>query len=91
MSKGTSTYCCMHHTTIDESAMTKVTAAPMPSDVSTLDDTPRNGHIPRNCASTTLLTKMQPMTIANSVTVGTLTEPLLNACNISCEISPIKP
>jgi hypothetical protein len=45
-------------------AITKVTAAPMPSEVSTFDDTPRKGQMPRNCASTTLLTKMAPMMIA---------------------------
>ena len=44
--------------------MTNVTAAPIPIEVSTFDDTPRNGQMPRNCASTTLLTKMAPMMIA---------------------------
>jgi len=45
-------------------AMTNTTAAPMPSEVFTLFDTPRNGHMPRNWASTTLLTKIAPIMIA---------------------------
>ena len=45
-------------------AMTNVTAAPMPIEVSTFDDTPKKGQMPRNCASTTLFTKMAPMMIA---------------------------
>jgi len=44
--------------------MTNVTAAPMPIEVSTFDDTPKKGQMPRNCASTTLFTKMAPMMIA---------------------------
>ncbi len=44
--------------------MTNTTAAPMPSEVFTLFDTPRNGHMPRNWASTTLLTKIAPIMIA---------------------------
>ena len=39
---------------------TNVTA-PMPNDVPTRLDTPRNGQIPRNCDSTTLLTKIELM------------------------------
>ena len=35
---------------------TKVTAAPIPTAVSTFLDTPKNGHIPKNCDVITLLT-----------------------------------
>ena len=44
--------------------MTNTTAAPMPSDVFTLLETPRKGQMPRNCERTTLLTKIAPMMIA---------------------------
>ena len=54
----------MGHATTAVRAMTKVTAAPIPMEVSTFDDTPRKGQMPRNCASTTLLTKMAPMIMA---------------------------
>jgi hypothetical protein len=44
-------------------ASTNVTAAPIPSDVETLPDTPRNGQMPRNCDRTILLTKIELMII----------------------------
>ena len=42
---------------------TAVTAIPMPEAVSTFFDTPKKGQMPRNCANTTLLTKMATMII----------------------------
>ena len=42
----------MHHVIIDASTTTNVTATPIPVAVSVLDDTPRNGQIPKNCANT---------------------------------------
>ena len=38
-------------------------AAPMPAAVSTFLDTPKNGQIPKNCASTTLLTNTAAINI----------------------------
>ncbi len=46
-----------------ESVSTKVTAPPIPMAVSNFFDTPRNGQMPRNCDSTTLLTKMADINI----------------------------
>ena len=46
------------------SAMTKMTATLMPNAESSFLLTPRKGQMPRNCASTTLFTKMAPMMIA---------------------------
>ena len=46
------------------SVSTKVTAAPMPSDVSIFLLTPRNGQMPRNCESTMLLTNMADINIS---------------------------
>ncbi len=40
------------------SAITKRTAPPIPNEVETRDETPRKGHIPKNCAKTTLFTNM---------------------------------
>jgi hypothetical protein len=88
--KGLRTYVCKHHVTTDDSAITKVTAIPIPNDVSTLDDTPRKGHIPRNCESTTLFTKIAPIIMANSVTTGTEMLPVAKPSSTSAEIfSPI--
>ena len=59
--------------TIDDNAMTNVTAAPIPIEVSTFDDTPKKGQIPRNCANTTLFTNIAPMIIAkyeSSITIS---------------------
>ena len=46
-------------------AMTNVTAAPMPTEVLTLLDTPKNGQMPKNCDRTTLLTKMEALIMTN--------------------------
>ena len=53
--------CIRDRATTDEMAMTNVTAAPMPTEVLTLLDTPKNGQMPKNCDRTTLLTKMEAM------------------------------
>ena len=55
---GTSTYFCRRKVTSVAMAITKVTAAVMPTAVPTFLDTPRNGQIPRNWLRTTLLTKI---------------------------------
>jgi hypothetical protein len=71
--KGTSINSWIDQATIDDNAITNVTAAPIPIDVSTFDDTPRKGQIPRNCANTTLFTKIAPMIIAKyeiSITIS---------------------
>ena len=63
----------MSYATTDDNAITKVTAAPIPNEVSTFDETPRKGQIPKNCAKTTLLTKIAPMIIAkyeSSITIS---------------------
>jgi hypothetical protein len=62
--KGTRIKVWIDHATIEAKAITKVTAAPIPSEVFTLDDTPKKGQIPRNCAKTTLFTNIAPMIIA---------------------------
>jgi hypothetical protein len=43
--------------------ITKATAAPIPMDVSTFLETPRNGHIPRNCEKMMLLTNIAEINI----------------------------
>ena len=43
--------------------ITKVTAPVIPKAVETFLDTPRNGQIPKNCASTMLLTKTAAINI----------------------------
>jgi hypothetical protein len=45
------------------SVSTKATAADIPSEVSIFFDTPRNGHIPKNCDNTMLFTNMALMKI----------------------------
>ena len=45
-------------------------------EVFTFDDTPRNGQMPRNCESTTLLTNIAPITTAKSVIDSTLIVPV---------------
>ena len=42
---------------------TNVTAAPIPTAVSTFLETPRKGQIPKNCAKTTLLTNIATIII----------------------------
>ena len=41
--------------------MTKRTAAPIPTEVETLFETPRKGQIPKNCAKTMLFTRIALM------------------------------
>jgi hypothetical protein len=43
--------------------ITKTTAPPIPTDVESLLETPRNGQIPRNCANTMLFTKIAEIMI----------------------------
>lgn len=43
--------------------ITNITAADIPIEVSIFLDTPRNGHIPRNCANTMLLTNIAEIMI----------------------------
>ena len=62
--KGTSTYFCSRKVTSVAMAITKVTAAVMPTAVLTFFDTPRNGHTPRNWLRTTLLTNIAEMKIS---------------------------
>ena len=61
--KRSRTYFCTRNVTIVESVSTKVTAAPIPAAVSIFFETPRNGHIPRNCDSTILFTNTAAINI----------------------------
>ena len=53
----------MSHVTIVAKVMTKITAAPIPNEVDIFLDTPRKGHIPRNCVNTILLTNIADINI----------------------------
>ena len=64
MCNGTSTNCCKRNVTIVASVSTKATAAPIPIAVSTFFDTPRNGHMPKNCDKTMLFTNIADMNIS---------------------------
>jgi hypothetical protein len=44
-------------------AITNITAAPIPIELEILFDTPRKEQMPRNCESTTLLTKSEEIMI----------------------------
>ena len=56
-----SRYFCNKYVTIVAIVITNVTAAPIPIAVLTFLETPKKGHIPKNCASTILLTNMAVM------------------------------
>ena len=47
---------CIKYVITDANAKTKVTATPIPTAVSTFLETPKKGHIPKNCDVITLLT-----------------------------------
>ena len=51
-------------------AITNATAAPIPMDVSTFLDTPRNGQIPRNLDSTKLFTNTALIIIVNILIIS---------------------
>ena len=51
------------YVTIDAIVIKNVTAAPIPIAVLTFLETPKKGHIPKNCASTMLLTKTAAINI----------------------------
>ena len=61
--KGSNKYFWIKNVTIVEIANTKVTAAPIPIEVSTFLETPKNGQIPKNCDNTTLLTNTATINI----------------------------
>ena len=56
--------------------ITNITAADIPIEVSIFLDTPRNGHIPRNCANTILLTNIAEIMIKNGYTEVTIATPV---------------
>ena len=63
MFSGTRTYFYNAEVTNVASAMTNVTAAPIPKAVFTLLETPKNGQIPRNCTKMILFTSTAPIII----------------------------
>ncbi len=60
----------MNQVTTVATVMTKVTAIPIPSEVSTFLETPMKGQMPRNRANTKLLTKTALTRIRKSSTMG---------------------
>ena len=60
---GSSTNFWSRYVQMVASTITNATAADMPNAVSIFFDTPRNGQIPKNCASTMLLTNTAAMKI----------------------------
>ncbi len=53
---GINRYCCTSQETVAARVITNITANDIPTAVSTLPDTPRNGQMPRNLVNTKLLT-----------------------------------
>src|SRR5699024_2121378 len=69
---GTSSHSVTMKLATEASVSTKAVATDMPKAEETLLDTPMNGHSPRNCTSTKLLTSAADMTIrARSMLGGT--------------------
>ena len=65
----------MGQLTAEATPITKVTAMPMPSAVSTFLDTPMKGQMPRNWDRTKLLTRIAAKAMASRLVILSITSP----------------